>query len=339
MENAALIITNGDSTVATMRAAEIPEPVLPWRDILHDGPVPGGLSPNELAAVRARFLAQPPVVSYEAILRGFRERDHRVRDFQDFKRVTIWLEHDLYDQLQLLQLLDRFAEADLGDTELCLICIDRFPGVEPFYGLGQLNAGQMATLVGSAQPITEEQLTLGQQGWQAFASDTPLPLQAFMQSDLSVLPFLKAALERHLEEFPDSRNGLSRHERQILGMVGSGITQPARLFAAHQLLESAPYLGDWGFWNIIEGLTNAENALLRTSTGSQFVRPPDVPADDAFREQQLELKPLGRAVLNNEANWIDLNPPDRWKGGVHLHPDKGIWFWDRDRRAIVEKRS
>jgi len=72
MENAALIITNGDSTVATLRAADISEPVLPWRDILHDGPVPGGLSPDELAAVRARFLAQPPVGSYEAILQGFR---------------------------------------------------------------------------------------------------------------------------------------------------------------------------------------------------------------------------------------------------------------------------
>jgi len=253
--------------------------------------------------------------------------------------VTIWLEHDLYDQLQLLQLLDRFAEADLGDMELGLICIDHFPGVEPFYGLGQLTAGQMATLAGSEQPVTEDQLTLGQRGWRAFTSDAPLSLQAFLQSDLSALPFLNAALERHLEEFPDSRNGLSRHERQILEMVGSGITRPARLFAAHQLLESAPYLGDWGFWNYIEGLTNVANALLRTSTGNQFVHPPVVPADEAFREQKLELTPLGRAVLNNEANWIELNPPDHWKGGVHLHPNKTLWCWNRDRRAIVEKRS
>ncbi|TCK17492.1 uncharacterized protein DUF1835 [Thiogranum longum] len=339
MEKTTLSITNGDSAAAIMRAAGIHEPVLPWRDILHDGPVPGELTPDELAAVRARFLAQPPVGNYEVILQGFRERDDRVRDFRRFRRVTIWLEHDLYDQLQLLQLLDRFAEADWGETELGLICIDRFPGIEPFYGLGQLNAEQMATLAGSEQPVTEEQLTLGQQGWRAFTSETPLPLQTFMHSDLSVLPFLKAALERHLEEFPDSRNGLSRHERQILELVDFGIVRPGRLFAAHQQLEAAPYLGDWGFWNLIEGLTNVENALLRTSSGSPFVRPPDVPADDTFREQQLELTPFGRSVLNSEANWIELNPPDRWKGGVHLHPDKSIWCWDSDRRSIVEKGS
>jgi len=339
MENATLSITNGDSAVATLRAAGISEPVLPWRDILHDGPVPGGLSPDELAVVRARFLPQPPVGSYEAILQGFRERDDLVREFRRFRRVTIWLEHDLYDQLQLLQLLDRFAEVDMGDTELALICIDRFPGVERFYGLGQLNAEQMATLAGSEQPVTEEQLALGQRGWRAFTSDTPLPLQAFMQSDLTVLPFLKAALGRHLEEFPDSHNGLSRHERQILEMVDSGVTHPGRLFAAHQQLEAAPYLGDWGFWNAIEGLTNVENALLRTLSGSQFVHPPDVPADDAFREQKLELTSLGRGVLNNAANWTELNPPNHWKGGVHLHPDKTIWYWDRKLSAIVEKRS
>ncbi len=336
-QNATLSITNGDSAATTMRAAGIPDPVLAWRDILHDGPVPGGLSPDELAKVRARFLARPSVGDYDAILRGLRERDRLVRDFRRFGRVTVWLEHDLYDQLQLLQLLDRFAAVESGETALYLICIDRFPGVEPFYGLGQLSAEQMRTLAGSEQRIAEQQLALGRRGWQAFTAETPLPLESFIRSDLSALPFLKAALERHLEEFPDSRNGLSRHERQILEMVASGIARPGRLFAAHQALEAAPYLGDWSFWRLIEGLSNVENALLRTLSGSQFAGPPDVPADDAFREQALELTPLGRAVMNNDANWIDLNPPDCWKGGVHLHPDNTIWCWDRERRAIVER--
>ncbi len=39
-----LNITNGDSAVELMRKAGISGEYLPWRDVLHDGPVPAGLS-------------------------------------------------------------------------------------------------------------------------------------------------------------------------------------------------------------------------------------------------------------------------------------------------------
>ena len=50
-----LIITNGDSAVDGLRAAGIAAEILPWRDILHDGPVPD-LPLEELSRVRARWL-------------------------------------------------------------------------------------------------------------------------------------------------------------------------------------------------------------------------------------------------------------------------------------------
>jgi len=49
-----LNITNGDCTVKLMAAAGIPGVILPWRDVLHDGPVPAGLSLEQLSAVRAK---------------------------------------------------------------------------------------------------------------------------------------------------------------------------------------------------------------------------------------------------------------------------------------------
>ena len=52
-----LHITNGDSAVGLMREGGISGDILPWRDVLHDGPVPGGLDLEALSRVRARFLA------------------------------------------------------------------------------------------------------------------------------------------------------------------------------------------------------------------------------------------------------------------------------------------
>jgi hypothetical protein len=48
-----LIVTNGQSAVAAMRRAGVSDDLLPWDDVLHDGPVPGKLSHLDLARRRA----------------------------------------------------------------------------------------------------------------------------------------------------------------------------------------------------------------------------------------------------------------------------------------------
>ena len=53
-----LNITNGDCAVEIMKKAEIPGVYLPWQDVLHDGPVPEGLSLKELSKIRAKIYRQ-----------------------------------------------------------------------------------------------------------------------------------------------------------------------------------------------------------------------------------------------------------------------------------------
>jgi hypothetical protein len=57
-----LHITNGDAVVPELAAAAgvAPDDVLVWREILHDGPVPAGLGPDELARLRARHITSRP---------------------------------------------------------------------------------------------------------------------------------------------------------------------------------------------------------------------------------------------------------------------------------------
>jgi len=56
MPEEALHVTNGDSAAMGVRAAGVGGEVLPWRDVLHAGPVPAGLDPDRLRQVRASFL-------------------------------------------------------------------------------------------------------------------------------------------------------------------------------------------------------------------------------------------------------------------------------------------
>src|SRR5207247_1139589 len=162
-----LHVTNGDSVIEGFKEGEIPGVYLAWADPLHDGPVPETSSLEALSDVRARALADFGWGSYSRIRQRFSTRDRTLEGFREHDETVLWFEHDLYDQLQLVQLLDWFSQQDLGGARLSLIQIGDHPEVASFHGLGELNGEQLAHLMPSRVPITTEHLELGRETWQA----------------------------------------------------------------------------------------------------------------------------------------------------------------------------
>lgn len=105
-----LIITNGDAAGELLRRSFAGAEVLPWRDVLHDGPVPLTHDLAELTAIRARYLAGRGWGEFARIEADLAARDRGLMHMASFDRVVLWFEHDLFDQLQLLQILDWFGE-------------------------------------------------------------------------------------------------------------------------------------------------------------------------------------------------------------------------------------
>ena len=52
-----LHIVNGDCAIEALKNSEIEWDFHSWLDVIHDGPVPEGLSLEELSEVRADFIA------------------------------------------------------------------------------------------------------------------------------------------------------------------------------------------------------------------------------------------------------------------------------------------
>ncbi len=122
-----LHVTNGDATVDALRAAGFGEPILPWRDNLHDGPVPAGMSDASLRAVRAHFLAWESFGEYERILADFASRDDRLAGNVG-GRFTLWFESDLYDQLQIVDVLRRLALLGCDPADVTIMTASATPG-------------------------------------------------------------------------------------------------------------------------------------------------------------------------------------------------------------------
>src|SRR6185295_17536077 len=115
-----LHITNGHSVAIPLTG--IAGEVSYWVDILHEGPVPAGLTLEPLSAVRAQFLTDAGWDSGYA-RSHFAARDAQLAGWARHEEIVLWFEHDLCDQLQLIQVLDWFAARDLDKTKLRLICI------------------------------------------------------------------------------------------------------------------------------------------------------------------------------------------------------------------------
>jgi hypothetical protein len=320
-----LHVTNGDSAAETLREADVGGEVAITADVLHEGPAPGGLPPERWRKVRARYLAESGYADYDSCLAALTARDRLLEDYRSYDEVVLWFEHDLFDQLLLIRILDGFAGRNLGGTELSLICIGEFPGVVPFHGLGQLEPQQMASLLPRRQRVNEGQKLLARDAWRAFCAPDPAGLERLVRTDTSALPFLAGALRRHLEEFPSLANGLSRSENQALRGVADGAASFEELFRACQRMEERIYMGDSSFFRLLHELAAPPRPLLRIEPA----------ASGTLRSQRVSLTATGREVLEGHDNWVRIRGIDRWLGGVHLQGTEAVWRWDARAGRLV----
>jgi hypothetical protein len=319
-----LHVTNGESAADTLRQTALGGAVLAWQDTLHEGPVPA-LARQELLQTRARFLADCGWGSRQSVLASLERRDRELLEaLRDDIQVVLWFEHDLHDQLQLLDVLT-LAHAEGAAPEL--IVIGSFPGKPSFAGLGELTANELETLWPSRRRAEPDQLGTAARAWEALRAPEPTLLAEWATRDTPQLPFLAPALRRLLEELPSAANGLSRTERHALQTVAAGAQSPPAAFVAAQRLEEAPFLGDSWFYRALSLLGQGETRLVETGDGAPL--PPAPPFGDGqqFARLRLRLTESGERTLRGDADRVELLGIDRWIGGTHITPDN-VWRWD-----------
>jgi DNA-binding transcriptional MerR regulator len=320
-----LHVTNGESAGNTLRQTAFGGAVLSWQDVLHEGPVPA-LSRQELLRTRAGFLADCGWGSRQALLSSLERRDRQLLEaLRDDLRVVLWFEHDLYDQLQLLDVL-ALAHAEEAAPEL--IVIGSFPGRPSFAGLGELSADELETLWPSRRRAPQAALQAAASAWAALQAPEPTTLAEWAMRDTAELPFLGPALRRLLEELPTPVDGLSGTERRALQAVAAGASTPPAAFVATQRLEEAPFLGDSWFYRSLSALGQGEARLVETDDGTPLPPPPPLGDGQRFARLGLRLTATGDQTLRGEADRVELLGIDRWIGGTHVTPDN-VWRWDR----------
>ena len=325
-----LNITNGDSAAGTLSEAGTAGKIVAWRDVLHEGPVNSSLSLNALSKQRARFISERGWGDFAHVSGDFAERDRVIQHLDYFDEVVLWFEDDLYDQLQLIQVLDFFSRGSPRQKKLTLIQVDGY--------LPPLSSAQLQKLDEARALVTPEQYSVAQKAWKAFGSDDPSGIQRLLGENLSALPYLAFALWRHLEEFPSVANGLSRSEREALTAVEEGHATPVAAFLDVATRQESIFLGDIIFYSYLERLSGKKNPLLTWANGGAVVSPTAENSRE-FVKRELKVTLLGRDVLAGKKNWQDINTESRWLGGVKIEPGAKGWRWDPEERVLLKTKA
>jgi len=270
-----LHVTNGESVGSTLRTTSLEGVVLSWDDVLHVGPLAS--DPDESRTLRARFLAEHGWGSEDAIHAELTRRDGLLaRAEQEGRPIVLWFEHDLVDQLQLLQVLSQLGD----DADVELVQADDY--------LGSMEGAALEGIWPSRRPVGLDARRVARRAWRGVCGNEVEPPPA---ADSHGLPHLQAALRRLLEE----RAPLPRTKRQLLEALRDGPQRPLELFAANQAQEEAVFLGDaWCFlflWEL------ARDGLVEPEGGGALPLPPPRGDYASFVAVPLELTPAGRRLV------------------------------------------
>ena len=168
-----LHITSGDCAGSSLVKSGIFGEVFVWRDILYDGPRNPGWPDDAIIDARARFLEQATAggLIREHILDTLHRQYRKLTTAADYERIVLWFDACLFDQSMLVHILACLLHQGIQKAEL--LCVDAFPGIVPFNGLGQLQPPQLASQYDRRRPVTDAQFQFAKVADEAFATQNP----------------------------------------------------------------------------------------------------------------------------------------------------------------------
>ena len=259
-----LHITSGDCAGDSLGKSGIPGEIFVWHDILYDGPRNPGWPDDATLDARARFLEQATGggLEREGILNTLKAQYRKLSSAADYERVILWFDACLFDQSMLVHILACILHQGIQKAEL--LCIDAFPGIEPFNGLGQLQPFQLASLYDQRRPVTDAQFQFAKVADKAFATQNPALLTELSRRTDAPLPWVAAAAARWILEQPSRTTGLGRLESLVLEAILAGCETPMEIFSAVAAHETPPqFWGDTTLWSKINALANRKPPLVR----------------------------------------------------------------------------
>ena len=342
-----LHITTDINTAEHLDAALQDGVFLAWQDALYEGPIDAEVNLTHLSRRRAKYFVDAGWVGKEEIDARYQARNKLLFSYEKFEEVILWFDHDLNSQLQLVQIVEWFSKHNLKNTIISLVSINRLRGSSTYRSLNTMSEERIKALMNKRWEVTLGQMSICQHAWSALGSRNPNALLRFYNTNTSTMPHLKNAMLRFLKQYPSQLNGLSQTESIIANIVLNQPSDASDIFEIMQRKEGIAFMNRATFSNSLQNMCEGAMPLIEQHTIDVVTSEEDEDylSEDADVEVQvkehveqkvvLKLTDLGRQVLHNWVDWIQVNGVNRWIGGVHLR-EGSLWRYDETRRKVVQ---
>ncbi|MEN0002978.1 MAG: hypothetical protein AAF798_02495 [Bacteroidota bacterium] len=304
-----LHILNGDSIYEAFIAQPIPQSeVAVWREVLAEGPVHHAVGTPEFWNERANFFPTFFEVSASEYTFKALNEFEKIRRYAKYQSITLWFEYDWFCQINLMGLLAYFAAQEGPKPRISLVCIGELTGYEGLVALGEIDSSLFPQLYQERMLLSRTALSIAAQFWDAYTAGRPEELVPIARAGRSYFPYLEAAAEAHLRNYPELRSGLGAIQRQLLTTIAEG-TEALRPLIGQALRADQYYgYGDLQYQHYLKGL----QSLLQ----------PGLP---------LQLNEHGKAVLAASADFQANGAPEYHYGGTSTKQIR----WDAQLHQIV----
>lgn len=252
-----LHITSGDIAGSSLEKAGLPGEVFVWHDILYDGPRQPGWPSDSILNERALFLEGFTAGGLDRanILKTLHKQYKKLAEAESHESIILWFDACLFDQSMLSHILTCLSLRGILRVEL--LCVESFPGIDPFHGLGQLQPEQLASIYHNRQLVTGEQFSFAAIVDRAFAIQDSALLFELSEMVEPPLPWVPAAATRWLQEKPDAITGFGKLESLALAAIRGGCETPDEIFKSVAAADTPPqFWGDTTLWAKINGLAD-----------------------------------------------------------------------------------
>ncbi len=260
-----LHITSGDRSGEALAEAGLPGEILVWHDLLYDGPRTPGWPDSDMLQRRSLFIEEITAggLTGREVLYTFERQYEQISKLPTETPVVLWFDACLFDQSMLVHLLSCLAFKGVT-RQVMLLCIDHFPGIEPYIGLGQLDPAQLLSCYDTRRTVSASQFRFAGEVDRVFAGQDLKLAETIARQKKAPVKWVPAALRRWLQEQPDPDTGLGRLEAMALEAVRRGCRKPWEIFSNTAAAETPPqFWGDTTLWTKINGLADRRPPLVR----------------------------------------------------------------------------
>jgi len=291
MSKQQLHITNGSHLTNVLNELDIQGVKLTWQELLCEGPTTEKVGSELFLETRKSFFTQ--FYNIDLDLELIKSELDKFNDSENYSEIILWFEYDLFCHINMIAIISLIQQKKMN-LPIHLVCSGRIEGSKNLMGLSELSPEQLLNHYKNKVLLNKDDIDIATTVWGIYCGVDHNLLKPFIVKPSS-FKYLSNCLKAHLERFPDSVDGLSILERNILQIiVKQSIT------SKHHLLGYAlNYQGFYGYGDLqLERIINQLSIFYSVTEG------------------EIELNRKGHEALLGQRNFALEIDNDMMYGGV-----------------------